>query len=717
MNNVVLSPNVKAYFVNALKGLGLGLGPNPDSYTEEVIVNIIDNPNTTFDAIYDLIKCSVLFNLGVDAQTEKYLQKNTVFNRQIAKGILKTKSNNLFSDDAYNTFLRDLTASGVNENGNRMRTNPDAVHLNSIVETVIETLKQGLVNQKLTKAEKLEAETIWRRIKHAKFEQWLINTNNYQANDFELWIRNGQSNNSQNNIDYSKLNQEYRYKEMKSQMVNATKTLLQTNDDNLARRFLNKPIQGDEKNQLVAELQGNLKKKLKVDRNLLERSAHFWRERCKVDGIQQVQLPNNGNPKNVAPDDVEVKDLLEIENDGLTLIDVLAAAGDYQTQIVTFFQTRSRVQWEKQKADPKNSGVKEKNKIGNLMGKAGRDYVKKETGVKAAVAYSTSKLKKGKGGPWKGLKELFQKVSNSMKEFWNKLPAVSFVEKILNKERGYSLSAGMENKDKEKGNDVSEEEQLKELFASDYEPMPASYAGTLAENFYQKTKARLLADKARVARYQAEIADHSVDAKKFNACKVYLEKRITAAEDALNKIPDVNSPRFNDQTYYDDLEKEIMAAGIDNNASAQDKQFVQDFLNHNQNNTQNDEMVNALKQLEITNQNQTVNMQKAKREIATLMFGMQKKVENGQINDANLDNMTKDFFDVKNGHYQKVKMALQSNARVMPDDVMERMNKFAIGELHEKIFNEKSDRYSSIQHGKQFNEAAKEELTDLGMTI
>ena len=55
------------------------------------------------------------------------------------------------------------------------------------------------------------------------------------------------------------------------------------------------------------------------------------------------------------------------------------AAGDYQTQTVTFFQTRSRAQWEKQKADPQNSGVKEKNKIGNLMGKAGRDYVEKET--------------------------------------------------------------------------------------------------------------------------------------------------------------------------------------------------------------------------------------------------------------------------------------------------------------------------------------------------
>ena len=312
---------------------------------------------------------------------------------------------------------------------------------------------------------------------------------------------------------------------------------------------------------------------------------------------------------------------------------------------------------------------------------------------------------------------MFGKVAQAIGAFYRNLPAVGFLENIAN-DHGWSLSAvGMKDKNKEKDDDVSEEEQLKELFASDYEPMPAPYAGTLAENFYQKSKARLLADKARVARYQAEIADYSVDAKKFNACKVYLEKRIKAAEDALNKIPDVNSPRFNDQTYYNDLEKEIMEAGIDNNASAQDKQFVQDFLNHNQNNTQNDEMVNALKQFKITNQNQTVNMQKAKREISTLLFGMQKKVEKGQINDANLDNMTSNFFDVNNGHYQRVKMALQGNARVTPDEVMERMNKFAIYQLHEKIFNEKSDRYSSIQHGKQFNEAAKKELTDLGMTI
>lgn len=353
---------------------------------------------------------------------------------------------------------------------------------------------------------------------------------------------------------------------------------------------------------------------------------------------------------------------------------VLALSQDCQIkQVVTYFQERSQEQRVIERKNNQKEVTKE-NKIGNLIGRESRKKLAKVNGGLAVYA-DENKLKSGKQ-IWRGYKPLYDRIEGFLKNIYRSVQAIGFSEKVMIR-KGFLKSI----RKKSKGNDDQlpdytqfwqadiETEIPQEYLNNNSKPM--DYAG----EFYHETKARLLADKMRLQRLYAEIADLQLsddDTQDLAQEVTFLEGRIERASRGIEKLQ--NARTRND--FSDPETQKVFTSKIedyildDKLAQAQvqnqdDEQIQEDAGEQVQEQTQeeqepiratklftkeeaihksaNDDMIDALNELKAVGNATTVNQRRAKINMAKELFGQ----HDDRFNDSQLEGMVDRFLSSK----------------------------------------------------------------------
>lgn len=662
------SNNVKQYFVHALKSLGLRDDqPNAagafSELAEAEILQLLDDPQTTPSMIYDRLKFAILQQLQNDAKGEKYLQERTRFDRQTVKNMLLTQpaiDKFKFANKVADTFLRHVSASGVSENGN---INLKQGGLDAIVETVIMTMVSGLLNQKLkdsqdaSQDEKSQATTIWDEIRYAKFKEELSSTNQYQEAKFKAWLEDETT-----SPDYSKL---YRvYQQDHAQQALLSEMVARCGSETTARKLLATKVQGETLQWLAA------------NGHLLEESREYCVKRCQIAGI-------NPDPEKE-----------------LTLADVLAVAGNAKTQVVTFFQTRAN----EQKREPQKTELKKENKIGNTMGAAGREFIKTVTGAGIAVDYDIESLKEPKAGPWRGFKKIYDKISSYMGSIYNSIQSIGLVN-IMMERLGYPSTTSDYVGNMEEETDPQKLKEQNEPWKTSYQAMPNVYKnpdGTLniAGEFYNKTKARILADKTRIATASVLLrkVDDQTQKNTLNAQLGYLQQRVSVAEEILRfQMPEPNAANFNDAKYFAKLEMMILAEEENQNNT-----HVTSLIKNGKQQTANQEMAQALSAFHKMAKGNTLSTENAKREMAKDIFNLRDKAQAGKVSDSDLDGMTERLFASQNFFQMYAELNGLSTGnqqqKITAVDAMSALNQYTEKYLQQYVMNDQWEQYEINQH-------------------
>ncbi len=686
MQNLNLSANVKQYFVHALKGVGLReTNPQSGSFvemSERDILQFLENPQTTTSDIYERIKLAVVQQLQNDAQSDKFIQNNTAFDRQILKSILtKTKIGNFkFADKVCDVYLRNLTAAGVSNDGKINTTNiGNNLTLECTAEVVMMSVIAGLKDQHLSDNEKDEAGQLWNEVLFVGgyaggYKNWLINiTKTYQPD-----------------LPYTEQTPSFKEYQQREVIIQLKKeTTARCGDPKLADKLLNCKV-----NRAMME-------QLALNDELIKQSCEYCSLRL--------------DKKNPDP------------NKDLCLCDVLAVLSDEgkKAQVVTFFQDRSREQSEDLKANPKTSEVTRQNKIGNVIGNAGRKFVKEQTGSGVAVDFDKgSGLGKGKKGPWRGYKPLYDAILSFLKDLYSNVMTIGFVTKIMEKD-GYFISPE-DAEDAQGTRDLNAYKDVTDAWKTDYQQMndgfkEESQSGqeptlNVAGEFYNKTKARLLADKMRLSVKQTQIDDDYMqshpDLSQLKEQATYLEQRIATAEKILKEqIPNPDSPAFKDPRYFEMLESQIIAEDAN-----QQNVGVQNFLKGTKNNSANDEMGQAVQLFgHLVTNGTTPNQQQVKREMAKELFHLHGKYENKEITDQDLDGMANRFVQSgalnqirndlnelsasgQNKREQNPNVELNSqDYKIAAVDANAAINQFVVKDLQQHVAKEQYSQYRANQ--------------------
>jgi len=500
MKNFQLSPKVKAYFVNALKGIGIGESSVTENFREfssQEIADFIDNENTTVNDIFNKISMATTCKLAKDISGDRRLEKFTGFNRFTVVNAIST---NQFDAAGYPSLKKEDYISYVDD----LCDYRNAGYHYISTQAVIKTLMAGINDQKILKdkdkgAEKewqAEAMSLWNSIADCKYENWKTQQQDPQ-------------NPAMNKEQYYN---SFLYKNLKLKTIR-----MFGNNQQLANEFLNMKFDSKSRNFLKA----NHKLMAQAEKKCIARGA---------------------DPK----ENLLMQDVL------------LALTEDHQIeQVITFFQSRSQEQKILEKQDKKE--VTRENKIGNLMGDKGRKMMKK-----AAVSFDKEKGgKKGKA-IWRGYKELYEKISSFLGQIYGNVMTMSFVENIMKREgrtiptdEVAKIDTNLNQKERPWEIETDTPAQFKEEQGENVEK------NSLAKKFYEKTKARLLADKMKIGNISISINNPATSAEKLpvlNAQYKYLQGRIQTAEKVIAEISALpkDDPLLQNQRYFNQLENQIL---------------------------------------------------------------------------------------------------------------------------------------------------------------
>ena len=579
----ILSPEVKTYFIHALKGIGIGANDEQNKFhefSEQEICTYLDGEEVTPLDIFNKIKEAATQQLEKDKQGDQRLQKTTSFSH---KTVSNAFADNEFTDqgcpnlqkEEYEQYLHNLCDFKNEENSS------------IVAQTMIKTLKAGLIDQKALKSDKnlrQEAENFWNILSDSQYENWKEQQTdpvNQELTKEEFY----------NELPYNNL---------------LTKTNQVFGNPDLAKNFLNSKFNPEAQNFL------------KVDDKLLKLAE----QNCLARGVEKAEVRKN-----------------------LTVQDVLLAVSKDQNveQVITYFQTRSQEQ-DKMGKD-KTDKVTTDNKIGNLMGKKGRKMIDR-----AAVTFNKGKGKKKGKTIWRGYKEIYDKILSFMGNIYSNVMTMSFVENIMKREGLLITDAEntTANYEVSKANDKPWEiventpTEFQEKQGTDAEAEKES----VAKKFYDKTKSRILADKMRMYKLQtalenADLRDEKVQ--EFQDQVKYLQERIATGEQVLsNEIPDSNSDLFQDASFFNKLEAKILNA-----KQYEDNANVKKLIDADKGRTANQEMNDALRNFGFvaTRGKMTPSRLQAKRLMAQELLGVGGLVEANEISIQDLDQLTDRFID------------------------------------------------------------------------
>ncbi len=741
-----LSPNVKKYFVNALKGIGV-LIPDKEGNLHEQTESSLQNPELKLLDIYDAIAIAVVGRVG-DHKHFPALAETTKFDRQTIKGMMAKGigiDNNVSEDFAFKL----TTGKGLNND--------------IVVQKVIDTLLKGVINQKITingKTKRLtpdevkDIQKIWNQIRCAKFENYLSKyPNKYNKEEFEKWIIDNE------NAEYNHLKRQYDLDQAEEYLRIEFKTYY-NGDEQAAKDFLSKGIQDETLNYL------------KTNGHLMKNSVDECLRRLKIRNQISPQLKE-------ALAEVEDKGFSSTfnvlaQNGFLTMQDVCLAAGNTKEQIAIFFQNRSMEQkeQEKEKQESEKDNKKDKSKtenigetlIGNLMGASGRKYVKHITGKKAAVRYNWKFFKLGKKGPWRGYKAIFDRINSHLGTIYGNLQAIGFSQTFVERMTGYkflpmdtSIKPVEENEDdQEKG----KKKTPKESWETGYQPLIDEYKtdGKLnkAGEFYNKTKARILADKVRIHELNAKISDgcSENDEKKYTAQINYLQQRIAEGEKVLSTLeqqikatPDADN--LKDEKYFKKLEEQIVTpkkeqekenkqddylqniaddvsaikdevVGVDDKEREEQKKkqknkiedkrltdgAIKELVNSDKKHSANDEIAYALDVFKKAMQNNSFGQQKARIEIAADVFNIRDKFTAGEIEGGHLQGLTGRF--INNKSFERMLDDISKNQTTV-DVVMTKINQFVENDLQNYAMRDQYNQHKIEEYRKEITKAAIDE--------
>lgn len=487
-NNLSLSPKVKAYFVHALKGIGIRDFDQAkgESYEmpEAEIASFLDNATPL--GIFEKISLATTHQLQNDKKEFKRLENCTAFKRHAVSNVL---AGNDFESQGLPKLEKERCDNFVNEvcNFNNI------CYQDALTQSTIEMLKAGIKEQKvLADADK-------------------ENEKNWQAEVSVIWDLISDS----PRLDWNEkvpVNQQIDQENYNSTVCKSTlfkKAVEMLGNKDLANKFLGAKF--DEKTQAV---------NLKVSDQVLATAKQICQGRGGKDLITQ---------------------------------DVMLALMQDQSaeQTITFFQTRSQEQKALQDKGDKN--VTRDNKIGNLMGKDGRKMVER-----AAINYDKTKksVKKGKQ-MWKGYKKLYDRMLGFIgSKLFSGIMVGGFTDRMLARKGIYFATK------RNVSNEKTDPRPWEVDIAKDLKQF-AVEQGKVAENFYEKTKARIMADKMRIANIMVGLNDARITPEKkeeLNAQYEYLSGRVKAAENVIaNELPkDKNDPLMQDAKYFDQLEAKIL---------------------------------------------------------------------------------------------------------------------------------------------------------------
>lgn len=487
-----LSKNVKKYFVNALRGLGVSF------LTDLEVAEFLDNPNTTFKTVFDKISEAIDFQLQKDAKSnDKKLERATAFNCKTTAVLL---SRNTFGNDKQSIDGKIITdLYGINDFNNEVAA-----------RTIIQQLLSGVNEQKiLNKEEKQQAIDVWVQIRDCEYIAKYQKNPNIQVSCDEFY---------------------------------SEKVL-----NHIKKKIKNEAMQGDEQktnNFLNATIDDQARMYLEANNILLEKSEDI----CKKRGPKEK---------------LQVRDVL------------LALSNDCQVkQVVTYFQERSQQQREFER-QPGQKEVTKDNKIGNLIDKKSSKTLAKA----GAVIYSDEfKLKKGKEG-WRGYKALYDRINGFLQDIYSPVQAIGFTERIMVRKGFLSVKNIGKEQENKKITDLTQywEVNMETEIPTQYlnqNDEPMYYAG----EFYHETKARLLADKMRLERLQADIADLELlykDTQDLEQEAVFLQERIARAENGLSKLEQARKhSSFSDPEVQRGFTSKIEEYILDD-VKKQDKQQIQ----------------------------------------------------------------------------------------------------------------------------------------------
>ncbi len=677
MKNFIQQPqSVKNYLVNALQGIGL-CHNQPVTVNNQVIfpemnkaeiLAVLESPLTDSAALRKMIDFAIMQQYRNDAISEdSYLKQGTAFDRQTVKQILST----LGANDQQCTYL----TGGLGSAGANNATRNDAnLMSDKVAELVINTMKEGVSETAMPVAEREAVSDIWDDVLYCEFKQNLINLQAYDEKQFNAWRKD------KNNH------------ELDSQYEGFCHLRLQKNVRTLCRECFN----GNDKicdEKIKFGTNSEFLQQLKANDGLYQKSISFCKKR--------LALQNK----------IQLTSFEEIENE-LTFGDVLASAGNEKEQVITFFQTRSAEQQILAKA--KNSQVSKENKIGNLIGKKGREYLKKTTGSSAVVDYDVIEgLKSGKKGPWRGYKALYDRIANFFESnvFYD-IQAVGLTQGIIERKTGYSFVAA----DAKKA--YKPEKDPVDPTKTDFKEIPDEYiakkgeVSNLAQEFYARTKARLLyfkTERDRMMRMAKEyrVGSNSLEDKegKFEQTKYalsYLEACIGSIQNVLaTKMPDKSSADYNNPQYFLRLDQSI--ATIQNEMPDDVKAFVEQSYNidYIENGKANEYVRNALSNFLYENDSST------KRAMAQDVFDLGSQVASGNIDGKNLDNMTNRFFEsagIRNMYYDLTFPKDGVDVNKLSVAAMMKMNTFAVKDLQSNALKNQYEQYQNAMKDKQERE-------------
>ena len=182
MQNLTLSQNTQLTLMHALKGLGLrqpssnapANGVYPEM-SEEQILQILTDNNTTVDTIYHLVKLAIWQQFQNDALTNQQIQTETALHRHTLKGILtQTQVGNFkIADKVCDVYLRNLTAAGVGAEGSIAFA--DYFALDQAAETVMMLMAESDADKNLRPKEKDEFALFWQEAAYTGYREWLQN--------------------------------------------------------------------------------------------------------------------------------------------------------------------------------------------------------------------------------------------------------------------------------------------------------------------------------------------------------------------------------------------------------------------------------------------------------------------------------------------------------------------------------------------------------------
>ena len=484
MENNLLSPKVKEYFVHALKGIGIRNFDQAKGQTYEMteteIGTFLDSA-TPLD-IFEKISSATVHQLQNDAQGDRRLQSCSAFKRQAV-------SNALAGNDFKSQGIPDIQKEDADSYINEICDFNNECYQEFSAKVIIETLKAGISEQKIfagsdkaiTKQLQDEALAIWDQISDSKLEA--INAQQPAQNQ---------------------LSKEYYHAKLLFDTM-WSKTEAKFGDKIEAKKFLESKF--DPKAQNFLKVSDSVLQKAKLN--------------CKARQGGELQM----------------QDVM------LSLMEDHSAE-----QTITYLQSRSQEQKTLQANGDKS--VTRENKLGNLMGKDGRKMVDQ-----AAINFDKDK-KTGKKGKkmWKGYKKLFDRMYSFFRDCcFHGIMAGEFTARYLREKESVFIA--------------TERNQNIKPWEIEFEKMPDQLqeqnGANSAESFYKKTRARLLADKMRRANCQLNVNDPSVSEERrsmYQARVKYLDYRIAAAEDALDKISKISKDDdlLNKPEYFKQLESQIL---------------------------------------------------------------------------------------------------------------------------------------------------------------